>query len=96
MKIKGRILDWQNRRFFNGELLVVDGRIRSISEIDERCDRLILPGLIDSHVHVESSMLMPSAFSRLAAPHGTVAVVADPHEIANVMGVAGVDLLIND
>jgi adenine deaminase len=96
MKIRGRILDWQNRRFFNGELLVVDGRVSSIFEIDEPCDRLILPGLIDSHVHIESSMLMPSAFSRLAAPHGTVAVVADPHEIANVMGVAGVDLFISD
>ena len=56
----------------------------------------ILPGLIDAHVHIESSMIIPSEFARLAVVHGTVATVSDPHEIANVLGIQGVDFMIKN
>ncbi len=59
-------------------------------------DHFILPGLIDAHVHIESSMLVPSEFARLAVVHGTVATVSDPHEIANVLGIAGVDYMVEN
>jgi adenine deaminase len=55
-----------------------------------------LPGFIDAHVHVESSLLVPSEFARLALPHGTVATVSDPHEIGNVLGVAGVQYMLDN
>ena len=55
-----------------------------------------MPGFVDAHVHIESSMLIPSEFARLAVVHGTVATVSDPHEIANVLGIDGVDFMINN
>jgi len=57
-------------------------------------ERYILPGFIDSHVHIESSMLIPSEFAKIAVTHGTVATVSDPHEIANVCGIKGVEFMI--
>jgi adenine deaminase len=66
MEIKGRIVDWQNRRVFEGRVLVQEGFIAAIEPCDVPDTTLILPGFIDSHVHIESSMLMPAAFSRLA------------------------------
>ncbi len=75
-----------------------NGKIESIQPLEssEPAQGYILPGFIDSHVHVESSMLVPSQFARLAVVHGTVATVSDPHEIANVCGAAGVDYMIKD
>ncbi|MGI8637695.1 MAG: adenine deaminase, partial [Segetibacter sp.] len=74
------------------------GIIIRIEEIanDETFQGFILPGFIDSHVHIESSMLIPSEFAKLAVVHGTVATVSDPHEIANVCGMAGVEYMINN
>ena len=63
-------------------------------KIVDGCGRFLVPGLIDGHIHIESSQVLPSEFARLAAAHGTAAVVADPHEIANVMGVAGVEFML--
>ncbi|WP_066630321.1 adenine deaminase [Labilibacter marinus] len=96
MKLRGKIVDIINSKIYNGEVSFENGKITNIIKIDEECDSYILPGLIDSHVHIESSMLTPSQFSKLVVPRGTVAVVTDPHEIANVMGVDGVDYMIND
>lgn len=96
MTISGNIIDVRNRRIFKGEIAIEEDRIISIIEKDEVTDQYILPGFIDSHVHIESSMLVPSEFARLAVVHGTVATVSDPHEIANVMGVNGVDYMIDD
>ena len=96
MKISGHIVDVRNRRIFDGELNIEKDRITSISEASEVNDQYILPGFIDSHVHIESSMLVPSEFARLAVVHGTVSTVSDPHEIGNVLGVAGVEYMIEN
>ena len=96
MELQGKIVDIINRRVFNGKVVIEGKRIVSIEEISAECSTYILPGLIDSHVHIESSMLTPTQFSKLVVPRGTVAVVTDPHEIANVMGVEGVQYMIDD
>lgn len=81
-----------------GTLTIENGRIYQIRYLDSEKigEKYILPGLIDSHVHIESSMLTPSQFARLAVVHGTVGTVSDPHEIANVLGVKGVEYMIED
>ncbi len=96
MKISGNIVDILGRRIFPGEITLEDGCIKKISKLDRNFSNYILPGLVDSHVHIESSMLTPADFSGLVVPRGTVAVVSDPHEIANVLGVAGVEYMIKD
>ena len=97
--IKGNIADIPARKFFSGNLVVENGRVSSVERISDVIDHslpYILPGFIDSHVHIESSMLVPSEFARLAVVHGTVATVSDPHEIANVCGVAGVEYMVQN
>jgi len=94
--IKGNIVDLFNRRIFPGEVVVSNGIIISITETNSAIDQFILPGFIDAHVHIESSMLTPAAFARMAVVHGTVATVSDPHEIANVNGIEGVQYMIDN
>ncbi len=94
--ISGKIIDITRRRIYSGRIVVEGGVIQSLSETDEAEDQYILPGFIDGHIHVESSMLVPSEFARLAAVHGTVATVSDPHEIANVLGREGVEYMIEN
>lgn len=93
-KIKANLIDLVAREIYAAEVTVENHRIHSVKRIPEACSTYILPGLIDAHVHVESSMLVPSEFARLAVTHGTVATISDPHEIANVLGTAGVDYMI--
>ena len=93
--ISGHIVDILNREIF-GEVVVENGMIRSVSRKEGMANQFILPGFIDAHVHIESSMLIPSEFARLAVVHGTVATVSDPHEIANVLGIPGVDYMIDN
>jgi len=96
-RISGRIVDVHRRTEFPGTIEVAGGVIRRITRDDRvRSRRLLLPGLVDAHIHIESSMLPPAEFARHAVVHGTVATVSDPHEIANVLGVAGVDYMIAD
>lgn len=90
------LIDVHQRRTYPAELKIDQGRIVSIRETDQPCTHFVLPGLIDAHVHVESSMLIPSEFARLAVRHGTVATVSDPHEIANVCGVEGVEYMLRN
>lgn len=95
-RIAGQVVDIAGRRVYGGEVVVESGIIREIVPVANAGTQHILPGFIDAHVHIESSMLIPSEFARLAAVHGTVATVSDPHEIANVMGIPGVDYMIGN
>jgi adenine deaminase len=95
--IEGNIVDVIGKRIFSGTVEVNGDRITAIKERqDIKGDRYILPGFIDAHVHIESSMLTPSEFARLAVVHGTVATVSDPHEIANVCGMEGIEFMIQN
>lgn len=94
--VKGNIVDVFNRAIFKGEIFVEAGKIVGIHEANSVPDVFILPGLIDAHVHIESSMLTPSRFAKMVVPHGTIGVVSDPHEIANVLGEDGVQFMIED
>lgn len=95
--VSGTIVDPLNRRTYTGTLHIADGRIERIVEEDvPEGSGYILPGFVDAHVHVESSMLVPSEFARIAVVHGTVATVSDPHEIANVLGIDGVRYMIDN
>jgi adenine deaminase len=96
LKLRGNIVDIINKRIFKGEITVDNGKIISIIEKDNQANHYILPGFIDAHIHIESSMLVPSEFARIAVKHGTVATVSDPHEIANVLGVKGVEFMIEN
>ncbi|MCK5766510.1 MAG: adenine deaminase, partial [Bacteroidales bacterium] len=92
----GQIVDIVNQRIFPGTIFVKEGKIAAVTEGDTDEKSYILPGFIDAHIHIESSMLIPSEFARLAVTHGTVATVSDPHEIANVMGIDGVKFMISN
>jgi adenine deaminase len=96
MTIQGQIVDIQSKRIFKGEITIENGKIVSIIEKNHAIENYILPGFVDAHIHIESSMLVPSEFARLAVTHGTVATVSDPHEIANVLGVKGVEFMIEN
>lgn len=96
MVVQGNIVDIQNKRIFKGEITVENGKISSVKESNHAVKNYIIPGFVDAHIHIESSMLIPSEFAKLALQHGTVATVSDPHEIANVLGVEGVDFMIEN
>jgi adenine deaminase len=96
VKISGHIIDIENQRIFKGEVEISGSTILSITEKEEVADQYLLPGFIDAHVHIESSMLVPSEFARMAVVHGTVATVSDPHEIGNVLGLEGVQYMIEN
>lgn len=97
--ITGKMVDIIGKRIYPARITLGKGQIIDVTELPETTDvpnQFIMPGFVDSHVHIESSMLVPAAFARLAVVHGTVATVSDPHEIANVCGVEGVDYMINN
>ena len=96
MIIKANFVDIPQRTVYPVSLTVEKGKIISIVKIDEKPSTYILPGFIDAHIHIESSMLIPSEFARLAVKHGTVATVSDPHEIANVLGIPGVEFMLSN
>lgn len=96
MNIEGQIVDILNRRIFSGEVIVENGKIVSIIEKENSSKNYILPGFVDAHIHIESSMLVPSEFAKVAVLHGTVGTISDPHEIANVLGKEGVYYMIEN
>ena len=98
-QITAHLVDIKNKSIYPAKVSFADGRIQAVEKVavsDENALSYILPGFIDAHVHVESSMLVPAEFARLAVVHGTVGTVSDPHEIANVCGVAGVEFMIEN
>jgi adenine deaminase len=96
-QVSGKLVDIRYKNIYPARVWVENGIIIRIEKTKEPTpDQYILPGFIDSHVHIESSMLIPSEFARLAVVHGTVGTVSDPHEIANVCGVTGVDFMIEN
>ncbi|MCC6252457.1 MAG: adenine deaminase [Bacteroidia bacterium] len=92
--MKANYVDIVNRNIFAAEVSVSQQKIISVEPINEQVEGYLLPGFIDSHIHIESSMVLPSEFAKVAVLHGTVATISDPHEIANVMGVPGVEYMI--
>ena len=96
MIVQGNIVDIQNKQIFKGEVNVENGKIIAVNEANHSIENYILPGFVDAHIHIESSMLVPSEFAKIAVIHGTVATVSDPHEIANVLGVKGVEFMIEN
>ncbi len=93
--VSGKIVDVFSRKVFKGVIQFENKIITDIFESDDVDDVFVLPGLIDSHVHIESSMLIPTEFAKMIVPRGTVSVVSDPHEIANVHGISGVEFMEN-
>ncbi|MES2558937.1 MAG: adenine deaminase [Bacteroidota bacterium] len=94
--VKANLIDIPNRNIYGAEVVITNGIIERITPTGETYKQYILPGFIDAHVHIESSLLVPSEFARMAVLHGTVATVSDPHEIANVVGMDGVDFMIRN
>ncbi len=90
MQIKSNYIDILNQQIYPAIITIENGTIKSVQKTDASFDTFILPGFIDAHVHIESSMLVPTEFAKKAVIHGTVATVSDPHEIANVLGKEGV------
>lgn len=94
--IKGNLIDVVNRKIFAASVHIKEGIIERIQEIDGPLSGYLMPGFVDAHVHIESSMVTPLEFSRVAVRHGTIATVSDPHEIANVLGLEGVRFMIDN
>ena len=97
--VTGNLVDVHQKKIYAATITVDGERIKSIEPLQDNTSQsldYILPGFIDGHVHIESSMLVPSEFARLAVVHGTVATVSDPHEIANVCGMKGVEYMIEN
>lgn len=92
--ISGQLIDVHQRKIFGAEIHIENGKIHRIVPAENAGTSYILPGFIDAHIHIESSMLVPYEFARIALRHGTVATVSDPHEIANVCGIDGVNYMI--
>lgn len=96
ISIRANVVNIAARQIFPAEVQISDGKITTIQPTDTPCKHFLIPGFTDAHVHIESSMLVPAQFARLAVLHGTVATVSDPHEIANVTGIEGVRYMVRN
>jgi adenine deaminase len=96
LTIKANYVDIENRQIFAAEVKIEGRKIVAVTAIDEVVDDYILPGFIDAHIHIESSMVLPAEFAKVAVLYGTVGTVSDPHEIANIMGIEGVNYMIEN
>lgn len=96
MKVTGKLIDIHKREIYAAVIIIEGKRILRIKRVKEKVNGYILPGLIDSHIHIESSMVTPGSFAKAAVSRGTTSVISDPHEIANVLGTEGVNFMVND
>ena len=94
--VDGRLVDVRSGEIYPASLGIEGGKVIEIKRLETAPERFILPGLIDAHIHIESSLLTPFRFAERAVAHGTTAVVTNPHEIANVMGMDGVEFMVRD
>jgi adenine deaminase len=94
--VKGNLLNVSTEETYGAEINIQNGIITCVKPVNHEFKGLILPGFIDAHIHIESSMLTPARFAEAVVPHGTTAVVADPHEIANVLGLEGINYMVKD
>lgn len=94
--IEGNLVDVRRKRVFPATVEFENGLVKSVEEISAKYDTYLIPGLIDAHIHIESSLVVPSRFAEAVVPRGTTAVVTDPHEIANVLGLAGIEYMVKD
>lgn len=94
--VKGQVIDIFNKKIYKGAIHISNGIIQKIEKVDHEENQFLLPGFVDAHIHIESSMVTPCAFAKTALRHGTVATVSDPHEIANVCGIDGVNYMVED
>jgi adenine deaminase len=94
--IEGNVVDVAAGRIFPGRVVHENGRITKVEPVAGSFSGFLLPGFLDAHIHIDSSLLCPSRFAEAVVPHGTTAVITDPHEIANVSGIAGISLLRED
>ena len=94
--VKGNLLNVSTEEIYGAEIDIQNGIITCVKPVNREFKGLILPGFIDAHIHIESSMLTPARFAEAVVPHGTTSVVADPHEIANVLGVDGINYMVKD
>lgn len=94
--IRANLVNIAEKQIYPVKILLENNKIAKIERTNEKYEQFILPGFIDSHIHIESSMLTPSEFARIAVLHGTVATVSDPHEIGNVLGIEGVNFMIEN
>ncbi|WP_053406297.1 adenine deaminase [Persicobacter sp. CCB-QB2] len=94
--IRGQLVDLHQKKIYPAEIKIKKNKIASIQKVKDAPAHYIMPGFVDAHIHIESSMLVPSEFARLAVVHGTVGTVSDPHEIANVMGIMGIRFMVNN
>ena len=94
--IEGNLVDVTHKKVYPARVTQKAGIITDVVPISGKFDGYLIPGLIDSHIHIESSLMCPSRFAEVVVPHGTTAVVTDPHEIANVLGMHGIDYMSKD
>ena len=94
--IRGNLVDVFTEDIYPAEVTIRNKVIECVKPVEGKFDQYILPGFIDVHIHIESSMLTPSRFAETVVPHGTTSVISDPHEIANVLGIRGIKYMIND
>ena len=94
--IRGNLVNPFTEEIYPAEIEISGGMIECVRQIEGKFNQYILPGFIDAHIHIESSMLTPSRFAEVVVPHGTTSVVSDPHEIANVMGIPGIKYMVED
>lgn len=94
--VAGQVVLLNENKIVSARIEIENGKIKEIVADAKAPKHFILPGFVDSHIHIESSMLVPSEFARMAVKHGTVATVSDPHEIANVLGIEGVEFMLDN